>query len=106
MDEKTSGIVSYLTLIGWIVVLATRKEKSEYTSFHLRQMLGLILLSVAISIIGIFIGQISSLLSMVWNAVSFIPLILWILAFIGALNNEKKLVPIVGEKFQEWFKSF
>ena len=105
MDEKTSGIVSYLTLIGWIVVLATRKEKTEYTSFHLRQMLGIMVLGIGISIIGFIIGMVSSTLGAIWNFVCFIPLILWVLAFIGALNEEKKLVPVVGEQFQEWFKS-
>lgn len=105
MDEKTSGIVSYLTLIGWIVVLATRKEKTEYTSFHLRQMLGIMVLGIGISIIGFIIGMVSSTLGAIWNFVSFIPLILWVLAFIGALNEEKKLVTVVGEQFQEWFKS-
>ena len=105
MDEKTSGIVSYLTLIGWIVVLATRKEKTEYTSFHLRQMLGIMILGIGISIIGFIIGMVNSTLGDIWNFVSFVPLILWVLAFIGALNEEKKLVPVVGEQFQEWFKS-
>lgn len=105
MDQKTSGIVSYLTLIGWIVVLVTRKDKTEYTSFHLRQMLGIMVLSLGIAILGFFIGKISWLLASLWSIVNLVPLILWIIALIGAVNEEKKLVPVVGEQFQEWFKS-
>lgn len=106
MDEKTSGIVTYLTLIGWVVVLATRKDKTQYGSFHLRQMAGLMALSFGIWFIGIIIGYVSGFLGMMWSFMSFIPLVLWILAFIGALNGEEKLTPVLGEKFQEWFKPY
>ena len=101
MDEKTSGIVSYLTIIGWIVVIATRKEKTEYTSFHLRQMLGLAITGLVLSIIGVipFIGWLISIAGTIFIVV------LWIIGLLGALNGEKKLVPILGEKYQEWFNS-
>jgi uncharacterized membrane protein len=93
MDQKTTGIVAYLTWIGLLIALVMTKEKSEYTSFHMRQSLGLCLLSV----LGIipFLGYL----------IIILVFILWIIAFIGALNGEKKLVPIVGEYFQDWFKS-
>ena len=93
MNQKTTGIVAYLTWIGLLVALVMTKEKSEYTSFHMRQSLGLCLLFV----LGIipFLGYL----------IIILVFILWIIAFIGALNGEKKLVPIVGEYFQDWFKS-
>ncbi len=106
MDEKTTGIVSYLTLIGWVVALVTRKEKTEYTSFHIRQMLGLIVINIAISILAFVVGMAAPKLAMIFNILYLLPFVLWIIGFIGALNNEKKLVPVLGDKFQEWFKSF
>ena len=106
MDEKTTGIVTYLTLIGWIIALVTRKEKTEYTSFHIRQMLGLIVINIAISILGFIVGMAAPKVAMIFNVLYLLPLILWIIGFIGAMNNEKKLVPVLGDKFQEWFKSF
>jgi uncharacterized membrane protein len=30
--------------------------------------------------------------------------VLWILSFIGAIQGEKKLTPMIGEQFQQWFK--
>ncbi|MDX1943412.1 MAG: hypothetical protein SFU99_22795 [Saprospiraceae bacterium] len=93
MDPKTIGIVAYLTLIGWIVALVLNNPKSEFASFHIRQMLGLILLSVVswIPFIGII--------------VAIFALVLWVLGFISAVQGQMKTVPVLGDKFQEWFKS-
>ncbi|MBK7871593.1 MAG: hypothetical protein IPJ74_13440 [Saprospiraceae bacterium] len=93
MDPKTIGIVAYLTLIGWIVALVLNNPKSEFASFHIRQMLGLILLSFVswIPFVGIVIG--------------IFALVLWIMGFISAVQGQMKTVPVLGDKFQEWFKS-
>lgn len=101
MDEKTTGIVSYLWWVGLVIVIITRKEKTEYTSFHIRQSLGLLVLSF----LGGILYYIPKIGYMLGGIVGLILFVLWIIAFIGALNNERKLVPIVGDKFQEWFKS-
>lgn len=92
-DPKTVGIIAYLTLIGWIIALVLNNPKSDFASFHIRQMLGLILLSL-IGIIPI-IGWIFSIFVFV----------LWILGFIGAVQGEKKPVPLFGEMFQKWFST-
>jgi hypothetical protein len=31
--------------------------------------------------------------------------VLWVIGLMGAINGQEKPVPILGEKFQEWFKS-
>lgn len=106
MEDKQLGIVSYLTLIGWIVAVVTRKEKTEYTSFHLRQMAGLMLLSFALSFLGFFISRVSLSLGTLWSLVQLIPIALWVLALIGALNGEMKKIPVLGDKFQQWFAEY
>lgn len=108
MDQKTTGIVTYLTLIGWIVALVTQKEKTEYTSFHIRQMLGIMLTMVAVAVVGSIIGAIiGNFLGMrfIFNLLNLFPVVLWIIGLVGAFNGEMKLVPVLGEKYQEWFKS-
>src|SRR5690606_39310969 len=71
------SIVSYLTWIGLIIALVTTKDRSDYTSFHIRQSLGLCLLTV----LGIipFLGIVIFLFAMV----------LWIIAIIGAFRSEE-----------------
>lgn len=98
-EEKTIGILAYITLIGWIIaIIMNSNKKSEYASFHIRQMLGLILLSIAISILSINVN-----LGLFGTILSVLVLILWVIGFVGAIQGEKKLVPIIGENFQEWF---
>jgi uncharacterized membrane protein len=96
MDAKTKAIVAHITLIGWIIALVVNQNenKDELTSFYIRQMLGLILLSIILSIIPIvnLFGWI-------------IALVLWILSLVGAAGGEMKLTPVIGQYFQDWFKS-
>ena len=106
-DGKTIAIISYITLIGLIIAFFMNKDKKdELASFHIRQMLGLTLLSIAISILGWVLGSFSSMLSMLSSLLSLGVLVLWVLGLIKAINGEKGAVPIVGSMFQDWFKNF
>ncbi|PIY09354.1 MAG: hypothetical protein COZ18_08150 [Flexibacter sp. CG_4_10_14_3_um_filter_32_15] len=92
--EKSNGIIAYITIVGFIIAFIQNQElKSEYVNFHARQMIGIIVCSF-VWIIP-FLGWILGLGVMV----------LWIMGLMGAMNGERKPVPIVGEHFQEWFKS-
>ena len=100
VSPKTVAIVSYLTIIGWIIALVLNKPRSEFAAFHLRQSLGLIVLAVVIRIFGIipFIGGI-----LVW-AGSILLIVGWVLGLLAAIQEEKAAVPFVGPYFQDWFK--
>lgn len=101
-SPKTISIIAHITLIGWIIALVMHSSnKSSMGAFYLRQMLGLIALGVASSIIASALGMVGVVIS--W-AVSIASLIFWVMSLVGAINNEEKLVPIVGEYFQDWFK--
>jgi len=95
MDGKTKAIVAHLTLIGWIIalVLNQNEQKDELGSFYIRQMLGLLILSV-FAVIP-FLGLI------IWLA-SFI---FWIISLVGAISGQPKELPLIGKYFQEWFKA-
>ncbi|WP_338768372.1 hypothetical protein WAF17_07670 [Bernardetia sp. ABR2-2B] len=99
--EKSNGIIAYITIIGFIVAFVQNQEiKSEYVNYHVRQMLGLICLSIGSTVVGFI-----PLLGWIASPIILIGLVIfWIMGLIGALNGERKPVPIVGEQFQEWFK--
>ncbi len=101
-DPKVVALVSYLTIIGWIVALILNSNnKSELGSFHIRQSLGLILSAFALNIVALV-----PILGWIIAIVGFILIVvLWFIGFIAAVQGEKKLVPIVGQYFQDWFKS-
>lgn len=109
-EDRTLAIVSYLTLIGFIVALVLFGQPGKKTAlngFHLRQNLGLLILSFGVffvlSIIGFipFIGLITLLLSPLCFIGFFV---LWIMGLLAAVNGELKPVPVVGAKIQEMFK--
>ncbi len=101
MEPKTVAIISYLFLIGFIIALVINSSnKSSFASFHIRQMLGLIAGSFVLGLCNIIpiLGQIA------WLVGSIFLFVLWLIGFMGALNGQEKVVPVLGDKFQEWFK--
>lgn len=94
-DGKNIALIAHLTLIGWIIAFVMNNNtKSEFGSFYIRQVLGLGLCGLVLSFIPV-LGWIVSLGIFV----------LWIMSLISALNGEKKLTPVLGVYFQDWFKS-
>jgi len=97
---KTRAIVAHITLIGWIIAIVQNNndDKDEFASFYIRQMLGLICVAVAGSIL-------SGIIPIVGMLVHILALAIWILSLIGAVNGQKQPTPFIGEMFQDWFKS-
>jgi uncharacterized membrane protein len=94
-DGKNIAIIAHLTIIGWVVALVMNNDKKdEFASFYIRQMLGLIIVAILLSWIP-FLG---------W-AVGILCFVLWIMSLVSAMNGEKKPIFLLGEQFQDWFKS-
>lgn len=92
MDSKTTGIVSYLTIIGWVVALAAG-DKSEYSKFHINQSLVLFIGFVIANVVGYLPVPFMGLIS--W-ALGIFVFVLWIMAFIGACQGQEKEAPLIG----------
>jgi len=107
MDGKTIAIISYLTLIGWIIAFVMYgNSKSRLAIYHLRQTLLLMLVAVAVYIaqaVLLSIPHIGWLLSMASLAINIGFLILWVIGLIGAVNGQEKPMPVIGEKAQQLF---
>ncbi len=93
MDAKTKSLVAHLTIVGWIIALIINNEKKdEYTTFYLRQTLGIYLFGIVLSWIPI-INVFAWLLSFA----------LWLLSLVYSTQDEMKIIPF-GQYFQEWFR--
>lgn len=100
---KNAAIVGYITIIGTVVAIFMNHQdppKSEFASFHNRQALGIF---ATFFLFGYPIGYFDSW--MITSAFWLFIFILWIYGFLGALNGEKRIVPLVGEFYQKIFKS-
>ncbi|MCK5730654.1 MAG: hypothetical protein KAH68_06245 [Draconibacterium sp.] len=101
MDGKTKAIVAHIFWIGWIISLVVNmKDKDEIASFYIRQLLGIYLFSLAVTILANFANM-----PMLSTLGGIVTLVFWVLSLISAIQGEKKEVPIVGNYFQEWFKT-
>ncbi|TDQ77303.1 DUF4870 domain-containing protein [Sphingobacterium yanglingense] len=105
MSNKTLSILSYVTIIGWIIAYVKSKDiqpKSDLVSYHLRQGLGFFILSlvvnVALSIIVTIIPTLAFL-----NYVGILLFILWVFGIINAVNEQKKPIPVIGAAFENKF---
>ncbi len=99
-NGKTVAIISYITLVGWIIALLMNNgNPTPLGSFHIRQSLGIMCAGVLLSIVSQFFG--------IWILSTIIGLgilVFWVLGLISAIQGDMKPVPLLGEQFQDWFK--
>lgn len=101
-DHKHIAIIAHITLIGWIVsIVMHSNNRSEFGSFYLRQMLGLLIMQAAAGIVGIvpIIGWLAAIV------LSISCIVFWIMSIVAAVNERTEESPVVGRYFQEWFAS-
>ncbi len=103
-QSKTVAIVSYITIIGWIVALILRQNespKSEFSRFHLRQSIGVHLILFASSIIRFVLAFLY--LGFIGNIVWILGAIIWLIGLINAIQGDFKGIPFIGDWFEENF---
>ncbi|PZP45710.1 MAG: import component protein [Pseudopedobacter saltans] len=103
MNNKTLAIVSYITLIGWLVAYFSGKDNADgFLKYHLRQSFGLMIISVLFNIalnIVAFIVPALGILSLI----GLVFLVLMIIGIINANNGAEKPLPIIGKMFEDKF---
>ena len=82
MDTKSTGVISYITFIGWLVAYCAGDR--EGAKFHMNQALVIYIFSL----LGIIpcVGQI-------WG---IFMLVCWIMGLVAAINGEENEVPLIG----------
>ena len=112
-NGKNVGIISYLTIIGWLIAYFAmhNEKKTEQGSYQLRQTLLFYIIWIGFYILWRFIvvALFFTSLSMIALAGTVILIVdigffvLWLIGFIGAVNGEKKPIPLIGDKAQTMF---
>jgi uncharacterized membrane protein len=100
-EGKTIAIISYITIIGTIIAFVMNNDKkNSFASFHIRQAIGIYLLFFLINLLTRYGG-------MGWfdNFLYFIVLVFLVIGIVGAVQEEEKKIPFLGDQFQEWFKN-
>ena len=106
-NGKTVALVSYITLIGWIVAFVMHSnQKTALGAFHLRQSLFLFLVGFVLYIANIcffFIPYLGWIVNVALSLCGIGVFILWVIGLVAAINGEQKPVPILGETAQRMF---
>ncbi|MGJ1197126.1 DUF4870 domain-containing protein [Sphingobacterium spiritivorum] len=104
MDRKTIAIISYITIIGWLIAYFQYKDKTKdaFVSYHLKQSLGITIISILLGLVLNIVVIAVPALAVLTYANIFI-LILWILGIVNAVKEEMKPVPVVGTIFEQKF---
>lgn len=100
-EGKSAAIVAYLTIVGTIIAYFMNNDsKNPFASFHIRQALGI---HITFYVLGVLISWFDSW----WITVPFWIFIgiLLIYGLLAAIQGERNLVPLLGEKFQKWFST-
>jgi uncharacterized membrane protein len=101
-EGKTAAITSYVLIVGVLIAMSMNSEsKNSFASFHIRQALGISLTFISL---GLIISNFDSLMisAPMWISVS----VLWSYGIFSAINGTTKPIPLLGNYFQKWFKSF
>ena len=102
MNNKTLSIVSYITIIGWLIAFISGKDKADsLLRYHLKQSLGVVILSFILpTILGILIS-VTHL--GILGIIAILPLVLMIIGAINAANEVEKPLPLIGKIADEQF---
>jgi uncharacterized membrane protein len=112
-NGKIAGILSYFSIIGWLIAYFGFhvNNRTSLGSYQLRQTLLFHLVSMVLRFgVGMIIGLIwlstgaFSLYSLM-NIVYLALFIIWIIGLIGAIQGEKKPIPLLGNAAQNMFAS-
>lgn len=112
-DGKTAAIVSYFWFIGWLIAYFAmyKDNKTDLARYQLRQTLLFHIVVTVLSwglsfILGIVIVSTGFYsLFYILNIIQLGLLIIWVIGLIGAINGEKKPIPLIGEQAQTVFSS-
>ena len=103
MSKKTLSVVSYITLIGWLIAFFSGKEKADsLLRYHLRQALGLAIVSIILNIVLRIITSATPSLSFL-GMVGWVITVFWVIGMINAANGAEKPIPLIGKMFERKF---
>lgn len=103
-NGKLVAILSYFWFIGWIIAFILHgNQRTSLGAFHLRQALGISLVSLAIYLLHFFLHFIPFIGGTIYLILRIGLLVFWVLGLVYAIQGEQKTVPVIGDTFQRTF---
>ena len=103
-EEKIFAFLCYLIpLIGVIIVLATKKERSSFSIYHCKQGLVFLISCIIVGIVFTMMGFIPILGWLISGTLWILLAVLWVIGIVNSLTEKKVPLPIIGQ-FAKSFK--
>lgn len=94
MDKKTTGIVAYLTWVGWLIAyLAGDKEGAK---FHINQALVIFLVQIVLGIVAKVLNLIPVIRYLTW-LLNVAGVVFWLAGLLAAIQEKENPLPFIGE---------
>ncbi len=95
---KNIAMIAYAPFVGFFIAFFMNSElKHPFATWHIKNMFGLFLLFVVSMVVQTQVNVILG--DIMWLMV----FVLWIFSFVMAVRNQQKAIPLLSEKFQQWF---
>lgn len=89
MDKKVTGIVAYISLVGWLIAFFAGDR--EGAKFHLNQALLLVIGQVIVGILSAI-----PIVKIVGGILGLFLVVCWFIGLIAACKGEEKEIPLIG----------
>lgn len=105
-NRKTIAMLSYITLIGWIVAYWNYRKgaKSSLAKYHLEQALGIGILLIIINIIMTIPVMIDNAFTPFLIISNLGLVILWMIGLLSAYHGVRLPLPFIGFYFKNKFR--
>jgi len=102
MTKKAVAVVSYLTIIGWIIAFLEYKKgpKSSLTKYHLEQSFVLGIIIIITALITVFTTLFDSFFTTVFLIINVILVILMVTGILNAYYGIRTPIPFFGFYFK------
>ena len=99
LDEKIAGMLAYI--VGWVsgIVFLILEPNNKYVRFHAFQS---IIVFGALTVVGVVLGWIPVLGTIIYILVSIAAFILWIILLVKAYQGQKYMVKWAGPLAEKW----
>ncbi|RAV29032.1 DUF4870 domain-containing protein [Sinomicrobium soli] len=103
MNPKTQSIISYLGIFWLIAYFGGKNERNDFSTYHLKQGLGLLLLTILFNVAVVIISMVSPSLGGIIGYAGILFLLIMVIGIINAANEVKKPLPLAGRMFENKF---